>query len=153
MTDAERQRLEALIARRTNVATIVPYEVGKSSLGAISLIGDDEDWPGEDEDWPGRPELLAPLLQINVAELPARPELLADVEHLCLWLAPDDLPNGAPNGVGWEVRAYGRESRLQTIDRMPIDGPVAPHGLRFEASIDFPDWDDASSILERAGIQ
>lgn len=145
MADDDRARAQALLRREANVASLVPYEPTRSSLGAITIMG-------EGEEWPGGANPMAPLLQINLSELPVKPDLLADLEYLCFWLPSDDLPNSTPNGEGWEVRAYRSGARLQAIEQMPVDAQVTPHGLAFVASVDFPDWDDASSVLERAGI-
>jgi hypothetical protein len=141
----DRARAEAILSREANLASLVPYDSGRSTLGAVHVIGVDEDWPGGSSP-------MAPLLQLNIAELPVTPGLLRDLAYVCFYLPPDDLPNSSPNGEGWEVRAYRPGERLRAVEAAPILAPFEPEGLRFESIIDYPDWDDASAVLERAGI-
>ena len=63
------------------------------------------------------------------------------------------LPNSTPNGEGWELRAYARDEPLADVADQRARAPVPPMALTFTLlSEDFPDWEDAGALLERAGL-
>jgi len=101
---------------------------------------------------------MAPVCQINLAELPYRPEALDDLDFICLYMALDEkggyeLPNSTPNGVGWELRAYAHGQPTADVADQRVVGHIRPAALAFALlRDDFPDWDDAVTFLERAGI-
>ncbi|MFI5091192.1 MAG: DUF1963 domain-containing protein [Terriglobales bacterium] len=152
--DEDAARARELLRRQASVAQLDKLNVGKrrSLLGDVGVIGIGEDWPSSG----GHP--MASGCQIKLDELPLRPAALDDLDFLCLYMALDqdgnyELPTSTPNGEGWELRAYERGRPLAEVTDQRAVGPLRPVALTFTPlNEDFPDWDDASTILDRAGI-
>jgi uncharacterized protein YwqG len=151
--DAEAARARELLRRKAYVGQLDTLSAGnrQSRLGSVGVIGIGEDWPQSS----GRP--MAPVCQINLADLPLRPVDLEDLEFLCLYMDMDEngyrLPNSSPNGEGWELRAYRLGQPLAEMVDQGAQAPVAAASINFTLiEEDFPDWEDAAALLGRAGI-
>jgi hypothetical protein len=110
--------------------------------------------PGED--WPtsGDAPMLA-LAQLNLRELPCpRPQALADVALLTVFLGPWQLPVDQPNGVNWALRAYRSLEGLVPLAEPPParagdpklregqDLTLRPFPIRWQQHLDYPCRDD-----------
>jgi hypothetical protein len=129
-----------------------PTDPLSSWIGRVQVAQRGENWPI----WRDRP--MAPVCQINVAELPNRPSLLEDVSFLALFISLDDqgwpdLPIGAPNGEGWLLRAYTTANDLVPVEEPDPPKWIRPLPGRWEPiAADYPDWDDATRVLEETTI-
>lgn len=91
----------------------------------VAVGGESEEWLC----WRGEP--LEPLCQINLAELPARPAILADTALITLFISQhfyeEDCPSQAESGHGgalWCLRTYASLDGLRPL-AMP-EGAEAP---------------------------
>lgn len=142
--DAVLSQLEAL--RRTPIVAEfggrAPEAPHASWLGRASAL------PGEGPpEWEGRP--LFPVLQINVAELPAVPPALQGTALLALFMELDELPYDQPHGEGWVIREYASVDGLVPLQRAPgADGPRALPIRWVEGQPEGPSWDDAWEMVD-----
>lgn len=146
--------MRELLRRRASVGHIDESNIGHrgSLIGSVGVIGIREDWPS----YGGHP--MAAVCQVKLDELPFRPAALEDLDFVCLYMAIDPqgdyvLPNSTPNGEGWEVRAYAHGAPLAEATDQRVGGRIRPAPLAFTLlDEDFPDWDDAVTLLDQAGI-
>jgi uncharacterized protein YwqG len=152
--DENAARAREVLRRQASIGQVAGPTISRrgSLIGGVGVLGIGEDWPS----YGGHP--MAPVCQINLHELPARPAELADLDFICLYMALDPqgyyaLPDSTPNGEGWELRAYAQGQPLAEVTDQLAVSPVRQSALTFTTlGEDFADWDDASSLLERAGI-
>lgn len=113
-----------------------------SWFGNVLVGGPGESWPVDR----GRP--MMPLCQLNLTEAPFRPEVLADVALLTVFIDAEELPASTPNGNGWLLRAYPSLDNLVVLSKpTDVNGGVKPYAVRWElVEEDFPCWDDASGM-------
>ncbi|MGI4789399.1 MAG: DUF1963 domain-containing protein [Janthinobacterium lividum] len=99
--------------------------------------------PGED--WPtsaARP--MMPLCQLNLTEVPFRPESISDIAFLTIFIDQEELPTDKANGDGWMLRAYPSLEGLVPIVPPADIGYLKPFPIRWELiEDDFPCWEDA----------
>jgi hypothetical protein len=91
---------------------------------------------------------MLPLCQFNLAEAPYRPDALADIALLTVFLDPDRLGSKGPNGSGWLLRAYSSLEALAPLQQPTgVRWPIKPMPIRWEEiKADYPCWDDAVRI-------
>ncbi len=152
--DGDAARARELLRRQASIGQVAGPTISRSGslIGGVGVLGIGEAWPS----YAGHP--MAPVCQISIHELPACPAELADVDFICLYMALDPrgnyaLPDSTPNGEGWELRAYAHSQPLAELSDQVAVSPVRQSALSFTTlREDFPDWDDASTLLDRAGI-
>src|SRR4051794_30969325 len=105
-----RTTLEAF-ARPAAVAQVGGYRPPDdplaSRLGQVVVARPDEPWP----ETGGEPMLA--LAQIDVDELPTRPQALEGTALLTLFIGPRELPIDEPNGSKWCLRTYETSDGLR----------------------------------------
>ncbi len=119
-----------------------PDDPFASWFGKVRVALPDEIWPTSG----GKP--MMPLCQFNLAELPYRPNNLADLAFITVFISQGDLPrDGAPNGDQWLLRAYPTLEGLTEIDEPAERGYILPLPIRWELiASDYPTWADVTSM-------
>jgi len=108
-----------------------------SWIGNVTVKLGDESWPESN----GQP--MIPICQLNLTELPNRPENLKDIELITLFIDSSELPDDKPNGEGWLIRTYSDIQELEEIEKPNADFPIKQFQLKPEIlDNDFPCWED-----------
>ena len=108
-----------------------------SWIGKVMLAATGERWPI----FEGNP--MIPLCQINLKELPYRPDILADIEFITVFLDHERLPLDKPNGDGWCLRAYKDINELVALTQPIHNSLIRPMPMRGVYIVDdFPQWED-----------
>jgi len=114
-----------------------PENPATSWFGHVGFALPDEVWPCTD----GKP--MHALCQINLTELPFRPPRLDDLEFITVFVGPDELPIGHPNGINWCLRAYRSISQLVPLAGSQTGSPMKPFPMRPKIiEEDYPCWAD-----------
>lgn len=144
MTETE-EEVKRRLARKASRAVVGGSTANIRSFGSwlghvgVSLPG--EGWPLCD----GRPML--PLCQFNLTEIPYRPDSLADVALIAVFLSPEDLPLSTANGDQWLLRAYPALEDLVPLARPDERFAIKAQPVRWElVEADYPTWDYADAL-------
>ncbi|HWE95072.1 MAG TPA: DUF1963 domain-containing protein [Tepidisphaeraceae bacterium] len=114
-----------------------PENRSSSWFGRILQASPGEAWPRH------AGQLMWPLCQINCEELPYRPDVIADLSMITVFIAPNVLPNDTANGDGWCLRAYPAKAEVQPIEEPAHGSPLRPHSVHWELiEHDYPTYDD-----------
>ena len=107
--------------------------------------------PGESvPTWKGRP--LDPLCQIARQNLLHQPDVSKDLQLITVFISTDPIPLPGPNGDGWLLRAYPRETKLVQLTSIP-HSPFLPIPITFRRASDFPPTDAISAPVARALVR
>lgn len=118
-----------------------PDDPFTSWFGSVHLGLPGETWPIYND------KLMMPLCQFNLSELPYTPVTLSDIAVLTVFIAPDDIPDGASNGYGWLIRTYSNLGNLVVMEQPKERWPVKSLPIRWElVQKDYPTWDDAANM-------
>lgn len=109
-----------------------PASPRASVFGAVRMALPTEEWP----DCEGLP--MMGLCQLNLTELPWKPEILDGVEFLTIFQPGDpfDVDIEETNGRGWLLRAYS--SLADLVEVHPPDVPAYHDGLEREGLVPRP---------------
>lgn len=108
-----------------------------SWLGKVTVKRYNEDWPESN----GKP--MIPICQLNLTNLPQRPQNLMDIALITLFIDSTELPEDQPNGQGWLLRTYKDLKDLEAMEKPPVDFPIRPFQLKPElVHSDFPCLED-----------
>ncbi|MBN1317777.1 MAG: DUF1963 domain-containing protein [Anaerolineales bacterium] len=119
-----------------------PENKDASWFGRVNLARPDEGWPQHQ----GKPML--PLCQLNLTEMPFKPEALADVCLITVFISAIELPLETENGDGWELRAYSSLEGLVELKAAEYKSPIRPLPIRWELiEADYPSYDDVAFDL------
>ncbi|MHC4864890.1 MAG: DUF1963 domain-containing protein [Planctomycetota bacterium] len=119
-----------------------PEDPFASWFGRVRVARPDEAWPDHEG------EIMVPLCQINLSELPYVPEKLRNVALITVFIDAEDLPTGAPNGRGWELRTYPSLEGLAETVEPDCEGAIKPFPVRWELiEEDYPCWEDVPRQL------
>ncbi|MHC4215722.1 MAG: DUF1963 domain-containing protein [Planctomycetota bacterium] len=114
-----------------------------SWFGRVRVARPDEAWPEHEGN------IMAPLCQMNLLELPYVPEKLRDIALITLFIDPEDLPIGKANGRGWELRAYRSLDGLVETVEPDYEGAIKPFPIRWELiEEDYPCLEDIPIELQ-----
>ncbi len=88
--------LKKRLSRRASRAVVggfrPPSDPLASWFGRVNVALPGEDWPTS------AASPMMPLVQFNLAELPFRPESIADIAMITLFIDQEELPVSTPNG-------------------------------------------------------
>lgn len=116
-----------------------PEDKYASWFGKVNFCSVGESWPESN----GKP--MYALCQLNLTELPYRPNGLDDIQFITVFIGPDNLPDDSPNGVNWCLRAYKNIDDL--VDLVPKKTAATIKALPMRPEIleeDYPCWEDLS---------
>jgi len=127
-----------------------PEDPRTSWLGQVVLGKPGEAWPVSE----GRPTLG--VCQIAVNELPSVPAALEGVAFAALFVDLLGLPDGTPNGDGWELRTYATLEELAPLtapEREPVPEARAhveivlrPFPVAWSARAELPSYEEAADL-------
>jgi len=126
MTKEEIAKLISRPAIIFEVGGFKPIDDIKSSwIGKVLVAMDGENWPISN----GQP--MIPLCQINLTNLPYKPENLKDIEFITIFIDSKKIPfEDEPNGDKWCLRAYKNINELMSVSQPDIDSPIKPFQLK-----------------------
>lgn len=108
-----------------------------SWIGEVTVGKKGESWP----EYNGKP--MIPICQLNLTELPTKPENLKDIDVITLFIDPNQVPDNQPNGQGWLMRTYADVKSLHKIEKPTIHSSIKPFQLKpIIVEKDFPCWED-----------
>src|SRR5262245_42835452 len=144
--------LRRVLFRAASILRIQPRRRPKSphesQFGSVPLAAPGERWPISC----GEP--MWPLLQINLAEAPFRPAVLADLAFVRVYIDPEYSDAGGENGDGWCLRATGPEVKLKPVRPPKMDCEINPSTVRWElVSHDLPGLVDLPAFLHEPLIE
>jgi hypothetical protein len=94
---------------------------------------------------------MAPLVQLDLREVPVVPEALAGIALITVFLATNDdqwaLPDG-PNDEDWLLRAYSGVDGLVAIDAPALHSALRPRALIWERVDDYPGYEDLADLVD-----
>ena len=139
--EAKKQLVRRAI--RFQIGGFRPEEnAGASWFGQVNLAAPGEDWPFTN----GKP--MHALCQINVDELPFRPDGLEDIKLISVFVGPDELPDSTPNGTNWCLRAYPATQHLVPLAQVESSSQINVLPMRAEIiEEDYPMWEDVNIEL------
>jgi uncharacterized protein YwqG len=119
-----------------------PHEDPMTSwFGKVSFGKPGEEWPKQD----GFP--MHALAQVNLLELPFRPNGLEDFEFICVFVGPRGLPNDEPNGTKWLIRTYKNISELVSLEEAETESWLKPFPMKPRlVDNDYPCWEDVPVV-------
>lgn len=140
------ENLQQRLERKASIMVIgglpPPKDPAASWFGKVRLARPSELWPAHR----GKPML--PLCQINCSEMPYCPDHLSDLALITVFVSQDELPLDAPNGEGWELRAYTRLHNLIEIAEPEHSNPIKPFPIQWQlCENDYPCLDDVTIEL------
>ncbi|QNR25165.1 DUF1963 domain-containing protein [Croceimicrobium hydrocarbonivorans] len=113
-----------------------------SWIGKVMVGEAGESWPESN----GKP--MIPICQLNLKELPSRPDNLKDIEFISLFIDSEELPNDQANGDLWLIRSYANIEDLVEIDSPEHEFPIKAFPLKVtEVENDFPCWEDCPTEI------
>ena len=129
-----------------NLGGIRPPESPLASwFGKVLVARPGENWPLTAK---GQP--MQPLCQINLEELPFKPNALRDIAFLSLLLDPDGFDPKLPNGSSWLLRAYKTLDGLTAMAVPNMKSHVKPFPLVPEViETDYPCHDNVSAEISQ----
>lgn len=108
-----------------------------SWFGRVNVCAPGEAWP----EFEGKP--MHALCQINVRSLPIRPQGLADIDFIAVFIGPDELPIDTPNGERWCLRAYKSIDTLVPLAHRETQSRIKAFRMRPNTfHRDYPCWED-----------
>jgi uncharacterized protein YwqG len=108
-----------------------------SWFGKVNFCSAGESWPKTN----GKP--MHALCQLNISELPYRPNGLDDIQCITIFIGPDALPDVSPSGENWCLRAYKDIDDLIELPFQDTGSSIKALPMRPEIiEEDYPFWDD-----------
>lgn len=107
--------------------------IGKVLVGKIG-----EEWPHSN----GKP--MIPLCQINLSELPYKPDNIKDIALITVFIDSMEIPsNDEPNEINWCLRTYESVNELISLVQPKINSQIKPFQLKPRlVENDFPCHED-----------
>lgn len=144
----ERLKRRAIVM---DIGVFDPPDDPKSSwFGWVGFARPGEAWP----EWQGRP--MTPICQVNVEQLPFRPQRLEDVGFFTLFFSGGYWPvTGGANGDGWCLRTYRTAEEVDWLDP-PSEAPegFSTLPMRHRAlEADYPQWEDLPREVRDASCE
>ncbi|SHH10610.1 DUF1963 domain-containing protein [Massilia sp. CF038] len=119
-----------------------PQDEFESWFGRVNVCAPGESWPESG----GKP--MHALCQINMRTLATRPERLADIDLIAIFVGPDDLPIDTPNGENSCLRAYKNIDTLVGLPPRDTKSQIRALPMRpIAIQEDFPCWEDVPTEI------
>ncbi len=119
-----------------------PEDPFASWFGKVNLSLPGESWPLNKNAQP-----MLPLCQLNLSELPFKPEHLSEFAMITVFIGPVELPVNEPNGSNWCLRAYNDLSALHPLEKPLERFPIKALPMRARiVEHDYPSLDDAGRL-------
>jgi len=133
-------------AKKQLVRRAIQFQIGgfrpeedafASWFGQVNFAAPGEDWPLTN----GKP--MHALCQINIDDLPFRPDGFEDIKYIAVFIGPDELPIDAPNGTNWCLRSYSTTQRLVPLTQVDSSSNINAFPMRAQiVEEDYPGWED-----------
>ncbi len=103
-----------------------PKNIKSSWFGKVLVGKKGEEWPESN----GKP--MIPLCQLDVSDLPYKPENIKDIEFISVFVGGErDLPcDHEPNGTKWCLRTYNKLDQLIPITQPNYNSSIKPIPIR-----------------------
>jgi len=114
-----------------------------SQFGAVTRCSSSEEWPSHNE------KPMHALCQINLSELPFKPEGLEDVAFLTVFISQENYPDDSPNGSDWCLRSYRSLDDLVELQKVNTGSAIKVFEMKPEViEEDYPCHDDVEDVPE-----
>lgn len=109
----------------------------ESWVGRVYLYKADEEIPLDNHG-----DLMIPVFQLCLDDLPLIPDVLKDTRALTVFIAKDLPMDLTPNGENWLIREYRKTDKLTVKDLANPDSWIKPFPLKPQiVAEDYPVWD------------
>jgi len=135
------EKFRQQIKRKAIVLDIGGFRPPKSPVsswfGKVLFCNPNEDWPMQDG------EAMHALAQINIKEFPFKPRGLEDIEFICVFIGPKELPDDEPSGNNWQIRTYSDLTSLVLLQQYHTESKIKPFPMKPRiVNEDYPKWED-----------
>lgn len=113
-----------------------PKDKYSSFFGKVNFCSNGESWPESN----GKPMIA--LCQINLNELPFRPDGLEDIDFITLFIDSSYFPSDDTDCDNWCLRTYRNTDDLIEMPCIETGSSIIPFPMRPEVIEDYPCWDD-----------
>ncbi len=111
-------------------------DIKSSWFGKVLLSKEGEEWPSIDGN------LMTPLCQINLSNIPHKPDIIKDINFICVFVDEEKVLSD-PESNAVLIRSYENLDDLIPLEQREYSTSIKPFQLEpYLEEHDYPCWDD-----------